>query len=786
MHQIEKINRIYPNKPEWKIILDHLVHTDNSTMYRICRKMIIQLQRLRVPEIYFLIEELNPSDESTETIQNYGPNWPKSKGNPFVPNEIILVVFDIADKYIPDDEITFLITSWLKREILGNLSKVIEKRHVPLIEVVDAVKKYFSLGGSKDFTSEEERAGVRVSMIYRFLSENLTYINIAKHFVTLYDISKILDRIVGPAFGSGKVGGKSAGMILAERILLNKKKTNHLLDKVYTPKSWFIASDGLLDFIYYNALDEFIFTKYQSTESIKLEYPFLEYTFKNSKFPPEAISSFNMILEELKDKPLVVRSSSLLEDSFEASFTGKYKSLFISNNGTKEERLSALMNAVTEVYASTFGPDPIEYRKQKGLIDFHEEMGILVQEVVGSKCGKYYMPSFAGVAMSNNEFRWSNRIKREDGVVRLVAGLGTRAVDRTMNDYPVLLAPGKPGIRVHQTANDLRRYSQNYVDVINLETNQFETISFDELIKETKGNIKGIEKIVSFIRQNTVVEPLSTMHDFTEEEMVITFNSLVTKSDFVTQIKTILDELSSSYDGPVDIEFASDGNKLYLLQCRPQSKFDTEREINIPSDVQDKDKIFSAREFVSNGKLTNIDFVVYIDSKAYSELNSAEEMYLIANFVSKLNQMLPRRKFILIGPGRWGSKGDIKLGVPIIYSDINNTSMLIEYAREKEGYLPELSFGTHFFQDLVEANIYYLPLYPDKIEDEIIFNNDFFLNSENSISSFIPEAENYKNVIKLINIEHFKANSELNIYMDGDAGQALAFVKKKNPIKTRH
>ena len=94
----------------------------------------------------------------------------------------------------------------------------------------------------------------------------------------------------------------------------------------------------------------------------------------------------------------------------------------------------------------------------------------------------------------------------------------------------------------------------------------------------------------------------------------------------------------------------------------------------------------------------------------------------VGRAVGRLNKLLPKRQFILIGPGRWGSRGDIKLGVPVTYSDINNSAMLIEVARQKGNYLPDLSFGTHFFQDLVEASIRYLPLYPD--DPEIAFQED--------------------------------------------------------------
>lgn len=204
-----------------------------------------------------------------------------------------------------------------------------------------------------------------------------------------------------------------------------------------------------MHFLHYNELEEVIEQKYKDIEEIRREYPHIVQIFKNSDFTSDFVNGVSVALDDFGDCPLVVRSSSLLEDQFGAAFSGKYKSLFIANQGTKSERLSALLDAVSEVYASTFGPDPIEYRAERNLLDFHEEMGIMIQEVVGTKIGKYFMPAYAGVAFSNNEFRWSPRIKREDGLIRLVPGLGTRAVDRLGDDYPILLAPGQPNLRVN-------------------------------------------------------------------------------------------------------------------------------------------------------------------------------------------------------------------------------------------------------------------------------------------------------------------------------------------------
>ena len=191
-----------------------------------------------------------------------------------------------------------------------------------------------------------------------------------------------------------------------------------------------------------------------------------------------------MALDDFGEVPLIVRSSSLLEDRLGTAFAGKYKSLFLANQGDKKERLEALLEAVAEVYASIFSPDPIQYRAERGLLDFHEEMAVMIQAVVGRQLGKYFFPAFAGVAFSRNEFRWSSRIRREDGLLRLVPGLGTRAVDRLSDDYPILVAPGQPNLRVNVSIDEVIRYSPGKIDVIDLEKNGFVTKNIKDLIGE--------------------------------------------------------------------------------------------------------------------------------------------------------------------------------------------------------------------------------------------------------------------------------------------------------------
>jgi hypothetical protein len=278
-------------------------------------------------------------------------------------------------------------------------------------------------------------------------------------------------------------------------------------------------------------LDEAFHIKYLNPDQIRQEQPFLEQVFKNATFPHEIVEGFRKIIRDLKDKPIIVRSSSLLEDSFGHAFSGKYKSLFVPNTGSEDERLFSLMDAIAEVYASTFGPDPIEYRRERGLLDYSEEMGILIQEVVGKKVGHYFLPIFGGVAFSKNEFRWSPRIRREDGMLRIVPGLGTRAVDRVGNDYPVLISPNRPNLRVNTLVSEQVQYSPRYMDLINFKSGAIETVDAIEFFKEHHEEFPNLDQIVSLYKDKRLVTP-NVMTNFEEEDLVITFQNLFEKSNF--------------------------------------------------------------------------------------------------------------------------------------------------------------------------------------------------------------------------------------------------------------
>jgi hypothetical protein len=272
---------------------------------------------------------------------------------------------------------------------------------------------------------------------------------------------------------------------------------------------------------------------------------------------------------------------------------------------------------------------------------------------------------------------------------------------------------------------------------------------------------------------NMIRQPMKYEIEDANTEYIVTFDGLINKTDFLKKVDTILKVLQLRMKTPVDIEFVSNGVDFYLLQCRPQSYHGEITADNIPKDLPYEKVLFTANRHISNGKVPEITHVVYVDPQKYTELGDRNKMLAVGRAVSKLNKLLPKRKFILMGPGRWGSRGDIKLGVSVTYSDINNTAMLIEVARKKGNYVPDLSFGTHFFQDLVEANIRYLPLYPD--DNGILFNETFLRKSKNIYAELIPEFDFLEDTVNVIDISEMTGGNILKVAVNAELDEAIGY-----------
>ena len=617
---------------------------------------------------------------------------------------------------------------------------------------------------------------IKVVLIKSMISEQLRFIGVAKKVFSIADLRRIYRRRIG----GGKIGGKAAGMILAWKILQQPEPEigPDVSGAVHIPDSYFIGSEVIYDFRLMNNLDSYMNQKYRPLEEIRAEYPRIVETHLKGRFPEEIVDQLRELLARMGNTPLIVRSSSLLEDSFGYSFAGKYSSYFCPNQGSASENLKDLLDAIRRVYASTVNPDAILYRQHHGLIDYDERMAILLQRLRGKRHGRYFMPTIAGVAFSQNPFRWNQKIRREDGFLRLVWGIGTRAVDRVDNDYPRMIALSHPQLRPETSTQARRQYAQWYVDVIDLEENQFKTLPVARVLDTDYSELRYI---ASVDRGDYLQEILSVGASAENERYVLTFDYLTKDQKFVDLMRTTLKRLEKAYKTPVDIEFTVEVSpnypypdyKLNLLQCRPLSQRAEADKVVIPRDIPEEDILFASQGLVPEGKVEGIRYVIFVDPEAYRQLGDRTIKLELGRAISRLNKRLEKEAFILIGPGRWGSS-NIDLGVHITYADIYNTKVLTEMSVARDGTAPELSYGTHFFQDLVESGIHSLPLHLQNEGSR--FNWSFFRHSPNALASLLPADANLGDYLSVIDIAAVTGNRRLNVLMDGPNDEAIGYL----------
>lgn len=635
----------------------------------------------------------------------------------------------------------------------------------------------------------EEKAKIKhhlreiiVVLIKGMISDQLAFVGIAKNFFTIADLKEIRRRRIG----RGKIGGKAAGMLLAYKILQRALAEGEIETEypIVIPDSYFMGSDVFYEFHELNDLHDFHNQKYKTRDEIVAEYPKAVEAFTQGRFPDEVIAPLRDLLVEVGQTPLIVRSSSLLEDNFGSSFAGKYDSYFCPNQSTLEENLTALSEAIKCVYASVHNPNALLYRRQKGFLDYDERMAVLIQKVKGKQFGHYLFPSVAGVAFSRNPFRWNRKIRREDGFLRMVWGLGTRAVDRVANDYPRIVALSHPQLRPEKGAKEIKKYSQHFVDLIDLAENRMTTMPVSQVIS---ADYPGI-RLLATSDKGDYLQPIFTLGgDLDPKSMVLTFDGLVQNKPFVTTMKTLLRTLEKYYQIPVDVEFAVDildehphpRYSFHLLQCRPLTSQDWGKEFEIPEDVPERDKLFSAHKLVPQGAISQINYIVYVDPEVYSRITEHSIKLEIGRIISRLNKRLETERFILMGPGRWGSS-NIDLGVKVNYADIYNTHALVEIAMGKDGETPEVSYGTHFFQDLVESSIYPLPLYPN--DEGVIFNRAFLDGVPNVLPELLPADALYADFVKVIDVPAVSGGRFLEIVMNGEQEQALAYLTASSKV----
>lgn len=599
---------------------------------------------------------------------------------------------------------------------------------------------------------DEEGRLLKENIMRCLLGNEPTRFALCQKYFTMKDLMDIKNREIG----TGCIGGKAAGMLLARNIL--RDEAPELYSTCIEPHdSYYIGADLFYTYGVQNGLWSSRIRMIEASDYLEQSKTIRELLL-NGTFMPSIKEQFISMLEYFGQSPIIVRSSSILEDGFGNAFAGKYESVFCPNQGSLKERYEVFERAVKQVYASTVNPDAIMYRAERHLLDRDEQMALLVMRVCGDVHGDYYYPHIAGVGHSKNLYlNKQNSSSENKGMLRLVFGMGTRAVDREADDYARLLNMDAPTAPPMVAYGDEYKYSQHKMDVINLKSNEFETINVAGIDKR---DIKADPSLFMELDYPTAARLREMGLSAADAPDILNFRKLLGKTDFTSVMTEAMRILEEKYNYPVDIEYAcnfdEEGNyRVNLLQCRPLQT----RGIGAAGVMPKVQQLYFRTEgnFMGGNVCLPVRYAVMVRVEPYLALPE-QRKYQVARKLGELNSLLRDEHTILLGPGRWGTTTP-SLGVPVHFMEINRFDCIAELAYSSHGLRPELSYGSHFFQDLVEAGTFYVALYPG--EEGCVLDEALFEECENIYS-------------KLIRFEPGDAMSEvIRVFDLGESGAIL-------------
>lgn len=545
-----------------------------------------------------------------------------------------------------------------------------------------------------DFESPKELRRVMIDVIQKFRNEQ------NKGKIIPFEESAILDESNVVSLSDGSLGGKGRGLAFIHSLINNYNFSNHISEiNIRAPKTSVIGTDEFDLFMERNKLHDFVLNDH-SYEEIKKR-------FLQCKLSDTLIKRLKILLKKIK-KPLAIRSSGLFEDSMMQPFAGIFETYLLPNNHRDfKVRLEQVMNAIKLVFASTYSDTAKAYVQAIHYKIEEERMAVIIQEVVGNQFDDVFYPHISGVAQSYNYYPFAH-MKPEEGFAVIGVGLGKYVVD---GEKAYRFSPKYPATEINSPKDQFKNSQVRFyaVDLNKKDLNLLEgdiaglrLLEIDQA--EKHGNLRHMASVYD-ANSNSIYPGITK-----PGPRIVNFANIM-KYNYIPLAKSIeivLDIVKEAIGSPVEIEFAVDMNRddnnhpsFYLLQVKPLLGSAQDYNINL-STIDKESMILYTEKGMGNGLIKDITDVIYIDRDAFDKSNTVE----MARDIQVLNEKMCRegRRYILIGPGRWGTR-DRWIGIPVKWPQISNAKVIVETGFED--FPLDASSGSHFFHNVTSMNVGY-------------------------------------------------------------------------------
>ena len=573
--------------------------------------------------------------------------------------------------------------------------------------------------------------------------------------VVNFEESAVIDETNVVSFSGGSLGGKGRGLAFVNTLIYSFELGRLIPGiKIRTPITAIIGTDEFDMFMERNHLWDIVMEgrEYSELKKIFLRGS-LSYTLEKEL----------RIFTKLITRPIAVRSSSLFEDSMSQPFSGIFGTYLLPNvHPDPEQRLKQLSDAIKLVFASTYSKNSRTYFEAIHYKIEQEKMAVVIQEVVGNRFGNAFYPHVSGTAQSFNYYPVAH-MKPQDGFAVIAVGLGQYVVE---GDRAYRFSPAYPSLDII-SQKDMFKNSQVQFYAVDMSKKEFNLLE-GENAGLTILNISEAEKHGTIKHSASV---LNTDNDIITPGLdspgprVINFANIL-KYDYVplaSTLRVVLDVVTEAFGTPVEIEFALDLTKdeegkasFFLLQIKPLVGSGAGYSID-PDSIHNDDLLLITEKSMGNGVINDICDLIYVEPEKFNNQVTND----IAAEIDKINEkmLLENRRYVLIGPGRWGTK-DRFLGIPVVWPQISNAKVIVEVSLP--GFPLDASLGSHFFHNVTSMNVGYLSVNQER--------NDGTIFWEKLEKQTVVEKRKY--------FRHIRFDKPLNIRMDGKKGMAVISITK--------